>query len=106
MNRSFPFRPADNAAAAAWVTNGLLGFAESVVSIVAAGFPAYARIYHPARGTINEVLSLKEISMKLDLVLFLWVIPGSHQRAARPGLCRHWRTCCYSIFICKQMFFT
>jgi hypothetical protein len=47
-NPLFPFRPADAAAAATWVANGLQGFATSVVSIVPAGFPAYARIYHPA----------------------------------------------------------
>jgi hypothetical protein len=53
MNHLFPFRPADGAAAATWITNGLQGFATSVVSIVPAGFPAYARIYHPAWRTIK-----------------------------------------------------
>lgn len=54
MSRLFPFKPADNAAAAAWVINGLQGFAESVVSIVPAGFPAYARVYHPAWRTFDQ----------------------------------------------------
>jgi hypothetical protein len=35
--------------------NRLQGFATSVVSIVPAEFPAYARIYHPARRTINGI---------------------------------------------------
>lgn len=35
-------RPAD------WVSGGLRGFAESVLSLVPAGFPAYVRIFHPA----------------------------------------------------------
>jgi hypothetical protein len=55
MNHLFPFKPADNAAAATWVANGLQGFATSVVSIVPAGFPAYARIYHPAWRTIKGI---------------------------------------------------
>lgn len=53
MDHLFPFRPADDATAATWVTNGLQGFATTVVSIVPAGFPAYARIYHPAWRTIK-----------------------------------------------------
>jgi hypothetical protein len=53
MNHFFPFRPAPDAAPATWVTNRLQGFAASVVSIVPEGFPAYARIYHPAWRTIN-----------------------------------------------------
>jgi hypothetical protein len=55
MNPLFPFRPADDAAVATWVTNRLQGFATSVVSIVPAEFPAYARIYHPAWRTINGI---------------------------------------------------
>ncbi len=35
--------------AAEWVVDGLHGFAESVVSVVPAGFAAYARIFHSAR---------------------------------------------------------
>src|SRR5262249_28153245 len=33
---------------AAWVVEGLRGFAESVLSLVPEGFGAYARIFHPA----------------------------------------------------------
>jgi len=32
----------------AWVVQGLRGFAESVLSVVPDGFPAYVRIFHPA----------------------------------------------------------
>jgi hypothetical protein len=54
MNHFFPFRPAEDAAAATWITNRLQGFAASALSIVPAGFPAYTRIYHPAWRTIKE----------------------------------------------------
>lgn len=53
MNAAFPFRPADDAAPAAWVIDRLRGFAESVVSIVPAGFAAYARVYHPPSRMID-----------------------------------------------------
>ncbi|MBJ7610034.1 MAG: hypothetical protein JF887_11485 [Candidatus Dormibacteraeota bacterium] len=33
---------------AEWVVTGLRGFAESVLSIVPCGFPAYVRVFHPA----------------------------------------------------------
>jgi hypothetical protein len=45
---------ADNASAAAWVTAGVRGFAESVLSVVPAGFAAYGRIFHPAEGPGQE----------------------------------------------------
>lgn len=48
MDEPFPFQPAEDTSPAAWVVAGLQGFAESVLSIVPAGFGAYARIYHPA----------------------------------------------------------
>lgn len=54
MSRLSPFRPATDAAAAAWVTNNIHGFAHSVVSIIPTGFAAYARIYHPAWRMIND----------------------------------------------------
>lgn len=38
----------DSADAAAWVAAGVKGFAESVLSFVPEGFPAYARLFHPA----------------------------------------------------------
>ena len=40
--------PAPDVTAAAWVVRGLRGFAESVLSVVPDGFPAYVRIFHPA----------------------------------------------------------
>lgn len=54
MNSSFPFRPAADTSAAQWVIDGLQGFAESVVSLVPAGFPAYVRVYHPTWHTTSE----------------------------------------------------
>jgi hypothetical protein len=38
----------DSADGARWVVNGIIGFAESVLSLVQSGFEAYARIFHPA----------------------------------------------------------
>jgi hypothetical protein len=40
--------PADDARAAEWLQRGIRGFAESVLSLVPAGFPAYVRVFHPA----------------------------------------------------------
>lgn len=57
MSKLFPFQQASDITAAAWVTNSLQGFATNVVSIVPAGFPAYARIYHPAWRTQNNARS-------------------------------------------------
>lgn len=42
------YESAPDATAAAWVVEGLRGFADSVLSLVPAGFEAYARIFHPA----------------------------------------------------------
>ena len=42
------YESALDASAASWVVAGLRGFAESVLSLVPAGFPAYGRIFHPA----------------------------------------------------------
>jgi hypothetical protein len=48
MARIGDYQSAPDAAAASWVIEGLRGFAESVLSVVPAGFEAYARIFHPA----------------------------------------------------------
>jgi hypothetical protein len=48
MARIGDYESAPDAAPAAWVVEGLRGFAESVLSLVPAGFEAYARIFHPA----------------------------------------------------------
>lgn len=37
-----------SASAAAWLTDRIIGFGESVLSIVPSGFEAYARVFHPA----------------------------------------------------------
>ena len=42
------YRTAADAAAAGWVAAGLRGFGGSVLSVVPAGFEAYARVFHPA----------------------------------------------------------
>lgn len=39
---------AADVAPADWIVSGVRGFAESVLSLVPAGFPAYVRIFHPA----------------------------------------------------------
>lgn len=48
MARIGDYQSAQDAAPASWVIEGLRGFAESVLSVVPAGFEAYARIFHPA----------------------------------------------------------
>ena len=48
MENSLPFVPTENADPARWITDGVQGFAESVLSIAPAGLEAYARIFHPA----------------------------------------------------------
>jgi len=48
MARIGDYQSAPDAAAASWVVSGLRGFAESVLSLVPAGFEAYGRIFHPA----------------------------------------------------------
>ena len=42
------YESAPDATGASWVVAGLRGFAESVLSLVPAGFDAYGRIFHPA----------------------------------------------------------
>ena len=49
MARIGDYATAPDVAPAGWVTAGLRGVAGSVVSVVPAGFPAYARIFHPAQ---------------------------------------------------------
>ena len=47
-------RPALDARPAEWVIAGLLGFAQSVLSLVPAGFQAYVRVFHPAYRSVGE----------------------------------------------------
>lgn len=49
------YRSAPDAAPAAWVAEGLRGFADSVLSLVPEGFEAYARLFHPAGNGDPEV---------------------------------------------------
>lgn len=63
MVRIGEYISAENASAAAWVTAGVRGFAESVLSVVPAGFAAYGRIFHPARDRDPErAVSWREIA--------------------------------------------
>ena len=54
MDESFPFTPAEDASPADWIIDRLQGFGESVLSIVPAGFEAYARIFHPMYRYVGE----------------------------------------------------
>jgi hypothetical protein len=49
MARIGDYTVAPQVAAAGWVTAGLRGRASSVASVVPVGFPAYARVFHPAQ---------------------------------------------------------
>lgn len=46
--QDFPFKPAESAEPATWLTERLQTFAVNVLSIVPHGFEAYARVFHPA----------------------------------------------------------
>lgn len=48
LGRPIRSRQLSEASAASWVTTGLRGFADSVLSLVPAGFEAYGRVFHPA----------------------------------------------------------
>jgi hypothetical protein len=54
MARIGEYATAVDAAPAGWVMAGLRGFATSVLSMVPAGFQAYARIFHPAQRRDGE----------------------------------------------------
>jgi hypothetical protein len=54
--------PAADARAAGWITGGVRGFAESVLSLVPAGFDAYVRVFHPARARSGAVITWAEIA--------------------------------------------
>jgi hypothetical protein len=54
MGKYFPFRPATDTTSADWITTKLRQFDGTVLSIVPEGFPAYARVYHPARNVVNS----------------------------------------------------
>jgi hypothetical protein len=52
--------PASDASPAAWIVGSLTTFAESVLSLVPAGFAAYVRIFHPAyRGTETSTVLVR-----------------------------------------------
>jgi hypothetical protein len=54
MARIGEYAAAVDAAPTGWVMAGLRGIATSVLSVVPAGFQAYARIFHPARRRDGE----------------------------------------------------
>lgn len=65
-----------DATAAAWIIAGLRGFAESVLSVVPAGFAAYVRIFHPA---------YRHVEGRLEPVR--WAeIASVHNAHAHPGM--------------------
>lgn len=49
----FPFKVAQDASSATWITERLQTFGLDITSVVPAGFAAYARVYHPARRYIE-----------------------------------------------------
>ena len=51
---------------AAWVTDGLRGFAESVLSLVPVGFDTYVRVFHPAYAMPGCVVTWAEIAAAND----------------------------------------
>jgi hypothetical protein len=55
MARIGDYQSAPDAAPAAWVVDGLRGFADSVLSVLPEGFAAYSRIFHPAGNGDPEV---------------------------------------------------
>jgi hypothetical protein len=65
MARIGGYATAPDATPAGWVTAGLRGFAASVLSVVPVGFPAYARIFHPAQrrdGVGWKLVSWREVA--------------------------------------------
>jgi hypothetical protein len=73
--------PAADADAAAWVVRGLRGFAESVLSVVPSGFPAYVRVFHAAGGEAGA-LAWAEIARsfggRFHAGMQLHVVTGRH----------------------------
>jgi hypothetical protein len=84
--------PAADASAADWLVGDITTFAESVLSIVPSGFPAYCRIFHPAWrwGDVpgRRWEDRKEVRWA-DIAAFT----GAHAHADMqlPGITRNWR---------------
>lgn len=69
------YRSANDVAQADWVVAGVRGFAESVLSLVPAGFPAYVRVFHP---------------MRIDQSRMSWAeIAHTHGKRVHPGMQAH-----------------
>jgi hypothetical protein len=82
----------DSADEARWVTEGVTGFAESVLSLVPRGFEAYARIFHPAvPGGFFENLRTGQVPMTWSEVA---AIKGTraHRAMQWPSLVRTYRS--------------
>lgn len=91
------YESAPDTAPASWVADGLRGFAESVLSLVPAGFEAYGRIFHPAwRGEPDRRVLWRDVAQANGRVAHramqwpaitgsLRYIHGAHQ----PGIWDH-----------------
>ena len=65
-----------------WIVGGLRGFAESVVSLVPAGFSEYLRIFHPAyrTGGLHRAVTWAEIARANGTYMHAGVQLASHHR--------------------------
>jgi hypothetical protein len=85
-----------DAHAADWIVGGLRGFAESVLSLVPAGFSEYLRIFHPAYRTgasgLSEAVTWAEVARangtRMHAGVQLGSITGSerYEWEAQPGV--------------------
>ena len=77
-----------------WIVGGLRGFAESVVSLVPAGFSEYLRIFHPAyrTGGLYRAVTWAEIARANGTYMHAGVQLGSitgserYEREGQPGV--------------------
>ncbi len=60
--------PSDRVDEAAWVTAGVVGFGESVISVVPSGFECYARIFHPATRDTSTPVRWKEVASAMGRI--------------------------------------
>jgi hypothetical protein len=89
------YRAVGDACAAGWVVAGLRGFAESVLSLVPAGFSEYVRVFHPAvrsMGSDRVAVAWGEIAsangVRMHAGVQLGSITGSeaYESAGQPGV--------------------
>ena len=89
------YQAAGDAHTAGWVVAGLRGFAESVLSLVPAGFSEYVRVFHPAYRSVGSdrlAVAWGEIAstngMRMHAGVQLGSITGSeaYESAGQPGV--------------------